>query len=197
MPEPLERRHRRLLLCYPRAYRRERGAEMVATLLEGGTKPGPRVAANLIRHGLRCRLGRPASRTVVAWSLLAATICGLFTAAVATWAAWHTGRAQPDRAEAAAILASVLPDHDVGDIYVPNGLFLFYGEQIGLSHVDQLLFGDGGEYQLSSTSAAPSGIPPVSPEHTLSVAQQRLSQTRVAPVPTDGSEDGRLHRSPV
>jgi hypothetical protein len=109
--------------------------------------------------------------------LLAATICGLFTAAMATWVAWQTSRPQPDRAEATAVFAALLPDHTVGDIYVPSGLFLFYGEQLSLSHVDQLLFGDGGEYQLSSTSMAQTGMPPVSPEHTLTLAQQRLGQT--------------------
>ena len=119
MPEPLERRYRRLLLCYPRAYRRERGADgrdadgrRHQAGSAGGGEPDPPWLAVPARAA-RQPYGR-------AWSLLAATICGLFTAAVATWAAWHTGRAQPDRAEAAAILASVLPDHDVGDIYVPE-----------------------------------------------------------------------------
>ena len=59
--------NRRWLLAYPRAYRRERAEEIMATVVESG-RSGPRVVANLVRHGLRARLGRPASRTVVFWS---------------------------------------------------------------------------------------------------------------------------------
>ena len=60
--------HRWLLLFYPRDYRRDRGSEILETVCDLGTRPGPRIAANLARHGLRARLGRPASRSVVIWA---------------------------------------------------------------------------------------------------------------------------------
>jgi len=55
----LERRYRRLLRVYPAGYRKERGAEMLATLLEaapdGETWPSLRDARALIMGGLRVR----------------------------------------------------------------------------------------------------------------------------------------------
>ncbi len=57
----LERRYRRLLACYPRAFRRELEQEILAVLMagadEGQQRPRPAEAANLIRHALWMRLG--------------------------------------------------------------------------------------------------------------------------------------------
>ncbi|MBM0256991.1 hypothetical protein [Micromonospora sp. 4G55] len=111
--DPLARRYRRLLCCYPRAYRRERGEELVALLLDtappGRTRPRLREAVDLIGNGMRCRLGRPASRTVVAWAVLAAVVCGLFSAALSARVAWETARPLSGRAETAAVFRTVLP----------------------------------------------------------------------------------------
>jgi hypothetical protein len=56
----LERRLRRLLLAYPAGYRRERGAEIVTTLLDtarpGQRVPGAADAVDVVRAGLRCRV---------------------------------------------------------------------------------------------------------------------------------------------
>lgn len=61
MSAALERRYRRLLLAYPAAYRRERGAEILDTLLEsaapGQRRPGAREVAALLLGGLRVRAG--------------------------------------------------------------------------------------------------------------------------------------------
>lgn len=55
----LERRYRRLLRAYPTSYRKERGAEMLGTLLEtapdGTTRPSVRDAGALLMGGLRVR----------------------------------------------------------------------------------------------------------------------------------------------
>ncbi len=65
--EILERRYRRLLACYPAAYRAAYGEEMLAVALAaarpGARWPDPGEAADLILTGLRRRLGsaRPAS----------------------------------------------------------------------------------------------------------------------------------------
>jgi hypothetical protein len=57
----LERRYRRLLACYPRAFRREHEQEILAVLMdgadEGRLRPGLGEAANLITYALRMRLG--------------------------------------------------------------------------------------------------------------------------------------------
>ena len=66
----LERRYRRLLACYPRAFRRENSDEILAVLLacaeDGRQRPGLAASADLIKGALRMRLrmaGRP-PRTV-------------------------------------------------------------------------------------------------------------------------------------
>jgi hypothetical protein len=64
-PARLERRYRRLLACYPRAYRRENEEEILAVLLacarDGQQRPGLAVSADLIKGAMRTRLW-PASR---------------------------------------------------------------------------------------------------------------------------------------
>jgi hypothetical protein len=76
---PLERRYRRRLACYPRAFRRENEDEILAVLLacaeDGQQRPGLAASADLIRGAVRMRLrlaGRP-PRTVRA----AARLMGL------------------------------------------------------------------------------------------------------------------------
>jgi hypothetical protein len=57
----LERRYRRVLACYPKAFRRESGEEILAVLLatahEGQQRPGLVESADLIRSALRMHLG--------------------------------------------------------------------------------------------------------------------------------------------
>ena len=134
------------------------------------TAPATRFARRLLR-----RLGRPAGGAAVAWVPLAAVVCGLFTGALASRAAWETSRPQPDRAEAAAILATAFPGHDLGEIDTPPALFVVYGHALRLTTVKTLVFGDGGEYQESATGAAALGAPPVPAEQIVTVARQRLT----------------------
>jgi hypothetical protein len=64
----LERRYRRLLACYPRAFRREHEEEMLMVLLasarEGRQRPGVPDSVNLLWHALWLRL-RPATKRSV------------------------------------------------------------------------------------------------------------------------------------
>jgi hypothetical protein len=59
----LERRYRRLLACYPRAFRRENEQEILTVLLacaqEGQQRPGLAAAADLLKGAVQARL-RPA-----------------------------------------------------------------------------------------------------------------------------------------
>ncbi|SCG42414.1 hypothetical protein OG836_15840 [Micromonospora zamorensis] len=121
------------------------------------------------------RLGRPATGAAVAWVPLAAIICGLFTGALVSRAAWETSRPQPDRAEAGAVLATAFPGHSLGEIDTPPALFVVYGHALRLTTVKTLVLGDGGEYQESATSAAALGAPPVPTEQIVAVARQRLT----------------------
>ncbi|MFG1675249.1 hypothetical protein [Micromonospora sp. NPDC049282] len=176
---PLDHRYRRLLLAYPRAYRRERGSEILGLLLDsappGRTRPTVREAADLIRGGLRCRLGRPASRTVGVWAALTALICGLFTASLAARLAWETSRPQPDRAEFTAVFTEAFPGHRLGDdVSTAPALFVYYNHPLRLSQWRGILLGDGGEYQEGSASGLTSGPMPVDQDRALATAVQRL-----------------------
>jgi hypothetical protein len=164
-------------LCYPRDYRRERGQEIVDTFLDlapsGRAWPTRRQAANLVRHGLRCRLGRPASRSVVVWAALTAVVSGLFVAAFATRAAWETASPLPDEAKATAVFANVFPDEDLGGrVHGSPAMFVVYGAPLGPQHVDDLLFGDGGEYGFGDTIASLNG--PTNERRAPGVVIQRL-----------------------
>ncbi len=174
----LERRYRRLLLCYPRAYRRARADEIVGTLLElasrGRTWPTPREAFNLVRYGLRARLGRPASRSVVVWAGLAAILCGLFAAAAGARLGWETARPLPSVDEARAVFADALPGHKVGDIHRGRAMFTIFGQPLSWDNADTLLSFDANEYELSSTSMGINGRPPIDHLQTLRTAQDRL-----------------------
>lgn len=85
-PAQLERGFRRLLACYPRAYRRENEEEILAVLLacarDGQQRPGLATSADLIKGAVRMRLrpaGRP-PRTVRAAVLL---VCSGMAASLA------------------------------------------------------------------------------------------------------------------
>lgn len=181
MASPLRRRYRRLLLCYPRAYRRARGDELLATLLEaappGRTRPTPREAVDLIRHGLRARLGRPASRSVVAWAVLATVISGLFGAAFGTRAGWQTARPLPSAAQTRAMLAEILPGQQFEGIADAPALFVVYGQPLSWAAAGDLLLGDGGEYGQSGVGGVVNGPPARSPQETVELATRRLRET--------------------
>ncbi|RLQ06032.1 hypothetical protein EAD96_09350 [Micromonospora sp. BL1] len=148
--------HRWLLLAYPRDYRRARGAEILETVRDvGAAHRRTRVAANLVRHGLRARLGRPASRTVVAWASVFAVVCGLFAASFGTWLAW-LGSRPLDHRDLAAVVGQLYPDRQAGhlDQDDPPAVFLVYGHPLGEDLLSELLLGDGGEYALAELTAS-------------------------------------------
>jgi hypothetical protein len=57
----LERAYRRLLTCYPRSFRQENGEEVMAVLLatvgDGQRRPGIAESVDLIKGGMRMRMG--------------------------------------------------------------------------------------------------------------------------------------------
>ncbi|MEO3818239.1 hypothetical protein [Plantactinospora sp. B24E8] len=174
----LARRYGRLLLVYPRTYRRFRGDELLGALLDaappGRTRPTVRETADLVRHGLRARLGRPASRTVVAWALLASVIGGLFTAALATRVAWQTAEPLPRTAEAREMLAQILPGQEFTGIEDAPALFVFYGQPLSWGAVHNLLFWDGGEYAQAGIGGVVDGTLAYPPQQTIELVQRNL-----------------------
>ena len=80
---PLERRCRTLLRAYPRWYRRVRGEEMLATLLEssqpGRSWPSARDSRALVMGGLRVRAAQDQRLTTAANLRLAAQLGAALT----------------------------------------------------------------------------------------------------------------------
>jgi hypothetical protein len=164
---------RRLLVFYPRAYRRDRGAEILETLYEYAGTSRTRLALNLVRHGLRTRLGRPASRTVVVWAVLFTVACGLFAAAFGSWLGWQTIRPL-HHAEASQVVAELLPaQHLTVDQDDPPAKFVIYGQPLGWSSMRDLLLGDGGEYGLGTVGGSVDG-PAADPQADLAVLRENL-----------------------
>lgn len=112
-----ERGYHWLLHAYPAWYRRERGDEMVDTLLaataDGRTWPSPRDAGALILGGLRVRAGLD-RRLPAAASLRLAVLLG-----VALWLA--------ERASTSLTLASLAGLHQLSPAFGAAGLVAFSG----------------------------------------------------------------------
>ncbi|MEE3922394.1 hypothetical protein V2I01_41155 [Micromonospora sp. BRA006-A] len=113
------------------------------------------MAANLVRHGLRTWLGRPASRTVVVWAAVFAVVCGLFAASFGTWLAW-LGSRPLDHRDLAAVVGQLYPDRQVSHIDRddPPAVFLIYGHPLTEDLLSELRLGDGGEYALAELTAS-------------------------------------------
>jgi hypothetical protein len=143
---PLERRCRSLLRTYPRWYRRQRGDEMLATLLEasqpGQRWPSARDARALIMGGLRVRATQDQRLTTAANLRLAAQlgaaltllllIAGNLTSAILIWAHIYT--------------------QNVG-----NGLWSVYG-LLGLATVVAAWFGPRLVVAVLAAATAPAAV---------------------------------------
>jgi hypothetical protein len=109
----LARRYRRWLWAYPRAYRSERGPEILATLLDAAgpsrSRPPAREAALLLRHGLGRRVAETGRRAFVV-AAFAAVLGGLGGIALGSWLAWrNVDPMAPDKATAIGLAHTVLP----------------------------------------------------------------------------------------
>ncbi|GAA1369093.1 hypothetical protein [Catellatospora chokoriensis] len=107
----LEVAYRRLLLCYPRSFRRERGLEVVTTLMDaaepGRTKPTRTEAVNLILSGLAWRFRLPDGLAYRLAAVVVALFIGLAASAVASEAVWRASPTMPTDATVEAIGRSV------------------------------------------------------------------------------------------
>jgi hypothetical protein len=114
--DDLERRYRRLLLAYPRSYRRERGDEVIGTLLDAARpeqlRPTRREIGNLIGNGLRRRfMPAPGALPHVAAALVALVFAAVGVAS-GTWLGWRLDSPPlPSNSEAIAIARQAAPDY--------------------------------------------------------------------------------------
>jgi hypothetical protein len=120
----LGRRYRRLLWAYPPGRRRD---EVLDTLMEaapaGRTRPSMRETLNLLRYGLRARLGRPAKPSVVVLAVLVALFTGCAGAGVASRLAWNAVPDYPSGTALAEITGTVYPGVPTEGQRTGDGLF--------------------------------------------------------------------------
>jgi hypothetical protein len=90
--DPLQLAYARLLRCYPRWYRRERGAEILTTLIDaaqpGQRRPTRADVVDLLLGALRCRLRRAPAMVVTA---ALAVLTGTLGSAAATHLSGYPG----------------------------------------------------------------------------------------------------------
>jgi hypothetical protein len=111
-----------------------------------------------VMTGLRARLGRPDSRSVVVWAVLASVISGIFAAAFAARIGWETAR--PLRAaETRTMLGEILPGREFPDLQDPPAFFTIYGQALSWNAAGEMVFGDGGEYSQASIGGVLDGPP--------------------------------------
>jgi hypothetical protein len=110
MSDDLGRAYRRLIRAYPRGPRRE---ELLDTLLEAAPadrrRPTVGESVNLLRHGLRARLGFPRSRAVVVLVFLVGLIGAYFGGAAGNRLGWEFAPPLPSGAAADQITGTVFP----------------------------------------------------------------------------------------
>jgi hypothetical protein len=116
---PLEGRYRRLLLAYPRRYRRVRGLEMLTMLLDdaeaGRTRPTLAETADLVLGGLRCRLRPPGGRGVRILAIFLAFTGAALGAIGGTWVGWSSAAPLPADIRGVTIVLTAINDPRTGE----------------------------------------------------------------------------------
>lgn len=139
-----------LVRAYPAGRRR---GELIDTLAEAGRRrPGGREAANLLRHGLRARLGRPRSRGVVVLAFMIALVTGFGGAAVAARVAWEFVPDYPTGTALAEISEAVYPGLSPRDQPPSGGLFFDVSER---SAAEVFLAGHDEDFAFATVELTP------------------------------------------
>lgn len=149
----LGRRYRFLLRAYPPGRRRD---EVLDTLMEaapaGRSRPTVRETLNLLRYGMRARLGRPAKPSVVVMAVLVALFTGYVGAAGASRLAWNAVPDYPSGAALAEITDTVYPGVAVAGYRAGDGLFDDVSER---STVELLLRGHDEDFGFATYEIVP------------------------------------------
>lgn len=132
-PDPrLEATYRRLIYAYPSSYRRERGLELLTTLLDaaqqGQRRPHWRDTLDLVAGGIRARLKIPPGRLYRVVAVTIAIFVGLSVSAFSARLVWIQTHLVPDQATALAVA-----DRVAGLTHVDDG---FYTGDTWIIHVD-------------------------------------------------------------
>jgi hypothetical protein len=166
--------YRFLLNVYPPGVRR---AELLDTLTAGGrTRPTSREVANLLRFGMRARLGRPASRGIVVIAILFTFATAFAMAAVTERVGWQAVPAFPAGARLAAIEETVYPGSPhVAQRYISGGGL--YDDNGTPDHWDVLVGGHNEDYTYASLNllAGENSFLPGDDQRWISAAQKRIA----------------------
>ena len=150
---PLERGYRALVRAYPPGRRR---TELLETLIDAAPadrrRPTARETVNLLRHGLRARLGRPRSRGIVVLAVLIALVAGFAGAATVTRVAWEVAPGFPAGAALREINETVFPG--LAAVSEPNGDGLFF-DPMQPSAAQVLVQGHSEDFEFSYLHLAP------------------------------------------
>jgi hypothetical protein len=165
----LARRYRRWLWAYPRAYRSERGPEILATLLDAAgpdrSRPPAREAALLLRHGLGRRVAETGRRAFVV-AAFAAVLGGLSGIALGSWLAWRdVDPMAPGRTTAIGLARTLLPGpsaervdyygrHTFWNPYSEHSLHGGTGVRVGRASVSGAVPPDAGYEQIAAAIQA-------------------------------------------
>ncbi|MEV4514387.1 hypothetical protein AB0K00_36180 [Dactylosporangium sp. NPDC049525] len=102
----LERAYRRLLLAYPRRFRRDKGAEILTTLLDaappGQRRPTAWETVDLLAGGVRARFLPPPGAAGAVTATVVALLVGIGGAAATGWLGWQASTTMPSAAAGAA-----------------------------------------------------------------------------------------------
>ena len=169
----LENRYGLLIRAYPKGRRR---TEILGTLIEaappGRGAPSVRETVNLIRHGLRARLGRPGSRGVVVIAALIALVAGFAGAAAVTRVAWELAPAYPSGAALHELDETLFPG--LGSFARPAGDGLFT-DPTEPSYLDVLARGHNEDFEFATLWLGPDGRYPGDFRPYLDGVQARLA----------------------
>jgi len=98
------------LYAYPSGPRRDEVLDTLLMAAAGGQgRRRVRETANLLRNGMRARLGRPRSRAVGVFATIVALVAGFFAAALANRLAWEAAPDMPSASERAALAEMIAP----------------------------------------------------------------------------------------
>jgi hypothetical protein len=110
----LARSYRRLLLAYPRSYRRVRGLEMLTTLLDTARpdqrRPSAREVVDIVVGGLACRFRVPSTWSCRIIAAAAAVALAGLGAWLGAYTGWQRGTSLPTQAEVVAATTVAVPD---------------------------------------------------------------------------------------
>lgn len=199
----LRRSYARLLLAYPRAYRRDNGPELMTTLLDaaapGQRKPWPSDARNLIAGGLRQRFRLPAGRLPLVIATISALTFGGVGAAAGSLLARQASGPLPSSAAVAELATRVsgepyLPEIGRVDGYTIARPSVYTGvpaEVVGWSEQDARTRLTAAGWRLDPTVTTPTTLGRSVPLRTGNEVAQQVdiagTLTRI-----DGTRDGIL-----